>query len=233
MFGGNSEELDHQEFAAGDTGLTAEDTNKLEVLAKALYERPALQMEIAGSVDPDGDREGLQRRIIDRQIRARIWAGLRQSSQATNSADQIVIAPADRQRWIKKMYGEALAGGKITPQLIADNTNLVVYAAAVLAKNKGTKGATQLIHSIPPKASGTNNVYRTKLVPPPDPMEALLLATIPVTENDLETLAATRARAVQMYLLQTGKVEAGRLFLKENTVEGLRRDGSRVYFQFK
>ena len=46
-------------------------------------------------------------------------------------------------------------------------------------------------------------------------MEAVLLATFPVSQNDLETLAASRAKAVQAYLLQTGKVEASRLFLKE------------------
>ena len=48
----------------------------------------------------------------------------------------------------------------------------------------------------------------TKLVPPPEPMEALLLATFPVSDADFQTLAAGRAHSVQAYLLQTGKVEA-------------------------
>ena len=80
-------------------------------------------------------------------------------------------------------------------------------------------------------AAGTG--YQTKLVPPPDPVEAVLLATFPIGENDLETLAASRAKAVRAYLLQTGKVEAARLFLKESQAEGLRSDGSRVYLQFR
>ena len=46
-------------------------------------------------------------------------------------------------------------------------------------------------------------------------------------------LAASRAKAVQSYLAQTGKVEAARLFLKEDQTAGLRSDGSRVYLQFK
>jgi len=45
-------------------------------------------------------------------------------------------------------------------------------------------------------------------------------------------LAAERAKAVQAYLLQSGKVEASRLFLKEDE-NGLRSDGSRVYLQFR
>jgi hypothetical protein len=75
--------------------------------------------------------------------------------------------------------------------------------------------------------------YQTKLVPPPDPMEAALLTTFPVSQSDLEALAASRAKAVQAYLLQTGKVEAARLFLKEDQTAGLRSDGSRVYLQFR
>jgi hypothetical protein len=46
-------------------------------------------------------------------------------------------------------------------------------------------------------------------------------------------LAASRAKAVQAYLLQAGKVEAARLFLKQSESGGLRSDGSRVYLQFK
>jgi flagellar motor protein MotB len=46
-------------------------------------------------------------------------------------------------------------------------------------------------------------------------------------------LAANRAKAVQAYILQAGKVEAGRLFLKESQADGLRQDGSRVYLQFR
>ena len=64
-------------------------------------------------------------------------------------------------------------------------------------------------------------------------MEAVLLVTFPVSPGDLETLAASRAKVVQAYILQTGKVEASRLFLKAGTAEGVRSDGSRVYLQFR
>jgi hypothetical protein len=64
-------------------------------------------------------------------------------------------------------------------------------------------------------------------------MEALLLATIPVTDGDFEALASERAKAVRAYILQTGKVEATRLFLAENQTGGVRSDGSRVYLQFR
>jgi len=216
--------------------LSPVERQKLDSLAKALYARPALQLEISGSVDPDGDREGLQRAALDREIRSKIWTTLRKSERATNSVDQIVLAPDERAHWVKKLYGEAVADGNITPQLIAANTNLAAYAATVLPRRLAIeKGATKLMKSgrtakAQPAASAG---YQTKLVPPPDPMEAVLLATFPIGESDLETLAASRAKAVRAYLLQTGKVEAARLFLKEDQTAGLRSDGSRVYLQFR
>jgi len=236
LFGGGGEELGYQDFAVGSAQLTADDTKKLDLLAKRLYARPSLGLEISGSIDPDGDREGLQRAALDREIRTRIWMKLRKAEQATNSVEQILLTPDDRARYVKKLYAEAEAAGKITPALIASNTNLAVYAAQVLPRKViAEKQATQLMQSekraVKNQSAGT--VYQTKLVPPPDPMEAVLLATFPVSQNDLETLAANRAKAVQAYILQTGKVEASRLFLNAGAAEGVRSDGSRVYLQFR
>jgi len=58
----------------------------------------------------------------------------------------------------------------------------------------------------------------------------VLLTTFPVSDADLETLAANRAKAVQNYLLASGKVTAGRLFLKQGE---LRRTGSKVILSFR
>jgi hypothetical protein len=225
--------LGYQDFAPAGMELTVDDTRKLDVLAKALYERPGLQMEIVGSIDPRGDREGLQRAALDKQIRTLVWMRLRKSEQSTTSVDRIILSPDDRARWIKKLYGEAVAAGKITPQLIATDTNLAAYAAQVLPRRLAEeKGATKLM-TVAKNRTATNAIYQTKLVPPPDPMEAVLLATFPVGASDLGTLAADRAKAVRAYLLATGKVEASRLFLAENQTGGVRSDGSRAYLQFR
>jgi hypothetical protein len=61
----------------------------------------------------------------------------------------------------------------------------------------------------------------------------LLAAIIPVSDSDLATLAADRAKAVRAYILQTGKVEATRIFLVENQTTGVRSDGNRAYLQFR
>jgi hypothetical protein len=233
-FGGGGEELSYQDFAPGSADLSPADRQKLDSLSKALYARPALNLEIAGSVAPDADREGLQRVALDHEIRTRIWQKL-PDSERTNSVDQVVVSPADRADWIGKIYVEALANGRITPALIAANTNLAAYAAQILPNSTQTqKGGAQLIARNTNQNAVTNTAptYHTKLVPPPDPMEAILLAMYTINEGDLETLAANRAKVVQDYLSHNGKVEATRLFL---TTKGatLRSDGSRTYLQFR
>jgi hypothetical protein len=235
-FGGGGEEMGWQDFAAGDSQLTGEDQKKLNLLTKALLDRPALKLQIAGSIDPAGDREGLQRAALDRQIRERMWAKLRRSEQATNAADELVLTPEDRAHYIAKLSAEAFAAGKITPELIAANTNLAAYAAEERAlRPTAEKGDAFLISHVPPATTPPADTLHpaSKLVPPPDPVEAVLLATFPVTDADLGALAARRAQAVQAYLLQDGKLEAARIFVTANGTAGLRRDGSRAYLQLQ
>jgi hypothetical protein len=231
-FGGGGEELGQQDFVLGSARLTGDDTNRLNTLIKALDARPGLNLEITGSVDGAGDREGLQRAALDREIRTRIWQKFRKAEQSTNSVDAIYFTPETRAKWVKKIYAEAVAAGKITPQLIAANSNLIAYAAQVLPRKiVFEKGATRLISrekTILQKPAA--NVYQSKLVPLPDPTEAVLLATFAVNAGDLDTLAADRAKTVQAYLLQSGKVTAGRLFLKQGES---RRDGSKVMLSFR
>jgi hypothetical protein len=235
VFGGGGEELAYQDFAPGSYELSPADKQKLDSLAKGLSARPGLQLEISGGVAPDADREGLQRAALDQEIRRQLWLKLRKSERATNSVDQMVITPENRAHWINKIYAQALADGKITPELIATNTNLAVYAAQVLPRKlEIEKGGALLIKKIISQKTETTAAptYQTTLVPPPDPMEAVLLATYTIGESDLETLAAKRAKAAKDYLLQNDKIDAARLFL--TTKNGvLRRDGSRAYLQFR
>jgi hypothetical protein len=232
---GGGEELSYQEFAAGSAALTAADKSKLDTLVKGLVAHPALKLEIAGSIDPDGDHEGLQRAALDQEIRTRKWKKLNKTEQATNSVAQIVVSAEDRAHYVQKFYNEAVAAKKITPELIAANTNLAVYAAQIMQQHLPVlKGAQNLMrpHAATTKPAAAGKPA-TKLVPPPGPLEALLLPTFPVSDADFETLAANRAKAAQAYLIETEKVEASRIFLKAGGVETLRRDGSRAYLQFQ
>ncbi len=69
---------------------------KLDVLEKALYERPALQLQISGSIDPVNDRDALQHAAFEKELRERQWMSLRKSEQEKTSPDQIVLTPEER-----------------------------------------------------------------------------------------------------------------------------------------
>jgi hypothetical protein len=238
VFGGGGEELSYEDFAPGSAELSPASTNKLESLVKGLYARPALQLEISGSIDPASDRDGLQRVALEKQLHTYKWQLLGKSQRATTTPGQIILTPGERTSLVHKFFSEAETAGKITPALIAANTNLTAAIAQLTArKASDKKAATLLMKTAPasaPKSSGTAAApAQSKLAPPADPMEALLLATFPISDGDLEMLAADRAKAVRAYILSTGKVEAARLFLTENQTGGVRSDGSRVYLQFQ
>ncbi len=238
LFGGGGEELSYQDFAPGSAELSPDNAKKLDSLVKGLYERPALQLEISGSIDPASDRDGLQRIALEKQIRTRQWQSLGKSDRAITTPEQIVLTPGERTSWVHKLFSEAEANGKITPALIAANTNLTAAIAQIVAHQSYNKKGAELLmkaaQSSASKSSGTTAISaQSKLAPPADPMEVLLLASIPISDSDLETLAAERAKAVRAYILQTGKVEDTRLFLTQNQTGGVRSDGSRVYLQFQ
>lgn len=198
-----------------------------------------LNLEISGSVDPAADHDGLQRALLEKQLLTRKWQSLRKSEQAATTPEQITLTPGERADLVKKLYNEAWADGKITPALIAANTNLAAVALQIQGqKPRIEKGATILANGLQSPAQKSSRTVaaapsQLKLPPIANPEEVLLLATIPVTESDLETLAANRAKTVRSYILATGKVESSRLFLTENQTGGVRSDGSRVYLEFR
>ena len=236
VFGGASEELGYQDFAPGNAEVSAAGKEKLQALAKSLKEKPALNVEISGSVEPDADREGLQRAAIDREIKQRVWSKLAKSVQAQTNVDDIVVIASKRPRWIEKFYNEAVAKKVITPEMLAANTNLAAFASDFAPKKTPAKGAGQLISpmvAVADKKSLAPKIYHSKLIPPPTPNEAMLMATMPVKPEDLEALAADRAKAVQDYLINECKVDAFRIFLKQSDAGSVRGEGSKAFIEFR
>jgi hypothetical protein len=234
-FGGGGEELSYQDFAPGSEGLSDAGKKKLDVLIKALYNRPGLQLQISGSVDRASDVDGLQRIAFDKELRTRRWMALSKSKQAQTTPDQMVLTPQQRAHWVTKLYEGALADGKITPELLEAHTNLAVIASRIKSPPKNLKLAVFLTKrprtSLSPPGAAVPSA--SKLPPLADPQEALLTAMVPIADSDLEALAIDRAKAVRAYILQSGKVEAKRLFLAQNPGGSLREDGSRVYLDLE
>jgi uncharacterized protein involved in outer membrane biogenesis len=68
---GTQEDLEYVEFAPGLATLTPGSQPKLATIAQALQDRPALQLDISGRVDPQFDREGLREAKLASLIRMR------------------------------------------------------------------------------------------------------------------------------------------------------------------
>ncbi len=68
LFGGSGgEELAWVEFEPGASAIGEAARSKLDTLARALADRPALTLEIAGRADPQGDGEALKRAKLERK----------------------------------------------------------------------------------------------------------------------------------------------------------------------
>jgi Domain of Unknown Function (DUF748) len=237
-FGGGGEELSYEEFVPGVADVSDASKKKLDTIDKALYDRPALRLQLSGSIDPVNDRDALQRTAFEQELRTRQWNGLSKSKRETITPDQIILTPEERTHWVKKLYNEALSNGKISSAVLAAHTNLAAIAAQIKPPKRNPKQAEFLVQESqtaqsPQKAAAAPapEPSKSKLPPITDPKEALLVAIMPVSDSDLEALAINRAKAVRAYILASGKVEADRIFLEQNQTGGLRQDGSRVYLQ--
>ena len=103
---GGGDELGYAEFAAGSATLTPETQSKLDTIAKALADRPALKMDLIGRVDPIIDSQGVRQQILDQKIRA-----LKQKDSVNQSidtqSDDMAITDADKQKYMSKVYSAA------------------------------------------------------------------------------------------------------------------------------
>jgi hypothetical protein len=90
LFGGGSEKLDVVDFEPGSSALTSGTEKSLQALAKALYSRPALRLDIEGSADESADGRALRLAELRRRARETKWKSLKNRAAATPTG-----APAD------------------------------------------------------------------------------------------------------------------------------------------
>jgi uncharacterized protein involved in outer membrane biogenesis len=108
MFGGSSTaDLSYVGFAAGSAELSVAETKKLDVLAKSLYERPALKLEIAGAVDTVADPAALRAAKLDAQLRQRMFSALTAKGAKVPPADSLTITPVERSYWLAAAFAAA------------------------------------------------------------------------------------------------------------------------------
>ncbi len=103
--GGNGDELGYVEFAPGTAKLGDEQQKKLDTIAKALNDRPALKLDIVGRVDPDTDRNGAKREYMMRRVRAQKRQDLI-AQGGSASPEEVQVKPEEYAKYLERAYKE-------------------------------------------------------------------------------------------------------------------------------
>ena len=103
LFSGG-EEMSIIEFDYGRATITADGQKRLENLAKALVDRPGLNLEIEGHVDAEQDREGLKTARIDRKVRALKREDQTKSGVETGAADSVEVTTEEYPALLERVY---------------------------------------------------------------------------------------------------------------------------------
>jgi hypothetical protein len=239
MFGGGPE-LSYVAFDPGHANISGVETNKLNTLTKALYERPELTMEINGSVDPGADHDEMVHARFDRQIKALLIKEMTAAGKPPVSEDEITLQPADYARLIPVDYTNTFGAYHPSSTNQPAATNQTAPAHGPMVSSTHVLRQTTTTRKISPYEHGANRmidelhpveivqvVQRTRApifaqAPPGvaavpqdalDDMQAQLLQKITITPDDYRQLMQDRASQVEAYLLKSGQVTADRLFI--------------------
>ena len=157
--GGSAEELAHAEFNAGSALLTPATRSRLDILAKALLDRPALKLDIIGRVDPASDDPGLRRQALERKLArlARVADRRKARTDDADGANDAGLGAADRARYLEQIYQDqtfdkprnAIGFAKSLPavqmeQLILANTTVTPDDLRALADQRAQAARSYL-----------------------------------------------------------------------------------------
>lgn len=104
-FGGGGDELRQVVFAPGSAQLTDEGRQRLDTVAKALADRPALQLTVVGQSDLETERSGWRRARLDTQVLAEKRRALARSGGAVTGT--LVVTPEEYPALLKAVYQRA------------------------------------------------------------------------------------------------------------------------------
>jgi len=107
--GGGGPDLSAIEFRPGTAFMTDASAGSLDKVAKALADRPALQVTITGGADPQAEHDAWQRESIEAQLRTMardeaLHAGAAASTPATGASAPAALPAATRSALLKTLY---------------------------------------------------------------------------------------------------------------------------------
>lgn len=105
-FLGDGEELSEVDFLPGNAQIAPEAEKRLQVLAKALIDRPALKLEITGRADPEQDPEALKRTLLERKVKAQKLSESVKKGLESGPLEDIELKPEEYEKYLTLAYKE-------------------------------------------------------------------------------------------------------------------------------
>lgn len=227
-FGGGGDELAYQEFAPGASELQPSEMKKLETMARALSNRPALSLDLRGSYDAAADTYALKRLKLAARIRRAVWEQKRQVDPNIPPPDQLAITPQEVAAMTKTLFDQTFPPGTkfgtplppppaVVPPPPAPRPGFfmrIVQAVTFANARAARKAAAEKARLDQQQKEAVAAAVAAGL--PLEEMTARLAETMPVDEDDLRALAQARAERVRAYFLDVGKIAPERLFLAKS-----------------
>ncbi|GAB2881007.1 hypothetical protein GCM10027046_06500 [Uliginosibacterium flavum] len=104
LLGGDGEELAWLDFAPGSAVIASAGEEKLRTLTKALQDRPALKLEIAGRADPAADVSGLKRSRLDGKLRTLKAEQMVKRGETVGQVDVLRVETTEYPVLLKTVY---------------------------------------------------------------------------------------------------------------------------------
>lgn len=103
---GGGEELSFVDFSPGRADILESEAPKLDKLVRALYDRPALSLEISGSFHPEKDGIVVAKSKLEQRLKTLRIKELAGAGKPAQGIDTIQLDTTERERLLRQVYRE-------------------------------------------------------------------------------------------------------------------------------
>lgn len=238
LVGADSETLSFVEFEFGGADLRTEETDKLDILAKALFERPMLRLEVKGAADTHHDRFALADvKLLNQLKRTKLEESGEQAKKDVGALEEIPLSDEDYNRLILQTYIETFGEDPRTlleaePGVSSDTSQTKPQAPTgdagrrILTIGQQMFDNAQGLLGIRSEAYVKSKAVVREIGRSPESFRVLierakrrLIEDIPVDEIELRQLAQERANRIKGYLLEHGEIANERVFILDAEID--------------
>ena len=199
-FGGEGEELSFVSFRPGTAVLDDDAGKRLEMISKALKDRPALKLEISGRMDPRAEASAFGKARLEVRLRQL------QRGQTDDSKDESADA-------VKATRGDG--AGKAGAAVAAAAAPIPAAQREALVKRLAQQLKVPL--TLPPPAqdakAGTSKAADAVEPSPAPSLETRVAEALAADPEAQRQLAVRRSQAPRNWLVNEGGISADRIFL--------------------